>query len=116
MPSTAGIIRWPSSEAWDSFMNVMLLVALLAITAVPVYAQEQRLNTERLKADAQNVFKTISGDKFKIQTYCKIADFSQQLDGATRKKDTKNVEELAQSIEKLESKLGPEYPLLLDRL
>jgi hypothetical protein len=46
----------------------------------------------------------------------KIADLSQQLDRASRKKDTKKVEELAQSIDELESKLDPEYPLLLDRL
>lgn len=50
------------------------------------------------------------------QTYCKIADLSQQLDRASREKDTKKVEELAQSIDELESKLDPEYPLLLDRL
>ena len=97
-------------------MNVVLVVAILAISAVPVYAQEQRANAEKLKADAQNVFKIISGDKLKIQTYCKIADLSQQLDRASRKKDTKKVEELAQSIDELETKLGPEYPLLLDRL
>jgi hypothetical protein len=97
-------------------MNLMLMVAILAISAVPVFAQEQRPNTEKLKADAQNVFKVISGDKLKIQTYCKIADLSQQLDRASRKKDTKKVEELAQSIDELESKLVPEYPLLLDRL
>jgi hypothetical protein len=81
-----------------------------------VYAQEPRPNTEKPKADAQNVFKIISGNKLKIQTYCKIADLSQQLDRASRKKDTKKVEELAQSIDELESKLDPEYPLLLDRL
>jgi hypothetical protein len=97
-------------------MNVMLMVAILAISAVPVYAQEQRPNMEKLKADAQNVFKIISGDKLKIQTYCKIADLSQQLDRANQKKDTKKVEKLAQSIDELESKLDPEYPLLLDRL
>jgi hypothetical protein len=86
------------------------------ISAVPVYAQEQPPNTEKLKADAQNVFKTISADKLKVRTYCKIADLSQQLDRASRKKDTKKVEEVAQSIGELETKLGPEYPLLLDRL
>jgi hypothetical protein len=97
-------------------MKLMLIVATLVISAVPVYAQEPRPNTEKPKADAQNVFKIISGNKLKIQTYCKIADLSQQLDRASRKKDTKKVEELAQSIDELESKLDPEYPLLLDRL
>jgi hypothetical protein len=97
-------------------MNLMLIVAILSISAVPVYAQEQRPNMEKLRADAQNVFKTISGDKLKIQTYCKSADLSQQLDRASQKKDTKKVEKLAESIDELESKLDPEYPLLLDRL
>jgi hypothetical protein len=96
-------------------MYVMLIVAIL-VSAVPAYAEEQRPSTEKLKADAQNVFKIISGDKLKIQIYCKIADLSQQVDRAGRKKDTKKVEELAQHIEELETKLDPEYPLLLDRL
>jgi hypothetical protein len=103
-------------QSLASFMNLMLIVAILTISAVHVYAQEQRPNTEKLKADAQNVFRIISGDKLKIQTYCKIADLSQQLDHGSQKKDTKKVEALAQSIEELESKLDPEYPLSLDRL
>jgi DNA repair ATPase RecN len=97
-------------------MNLMLIVAILAISAVPVYAHEQPPNVEKLKTDAQNVFKIISGDKLKIQTYCKIADLSEQLAQASRKQETKKVEELAQNIDKLESKLGPEYPALLDGL
>lgn len=46
-------------------MSLMLIVAILAISAVPVYAQEQRPNVEKLKKDAQNVFKIISADKLK---------------------------------------------------
>jgi hypothetical protein len=99
-----------------SFMNLMLGVAILTVFPVPVYAQEQRPNVEKLKADAQNVFKIISGDKLKIRTYCEIADLSVQLAQATRKKDSKKVEKLAQNIGELESKLGPEYPALLDGL
>ena len=97
-------------------MSLRLVVAILAISAVPIYAQEQRPNVEKLKADAQNVFKIISGDKLKITTYCDIADLSVQLAQATRKKETKKVEKLAQNIDELESKLGPEYPALLDGL
>ena len=44
-------------------MNLMLIVAILAISAVSLYAQEQWPNTEKLKADAQNVFKNISGGR-----------------------------------------------------
>jgi hypothetical protein len=97
-------------------MTLLLIVAIIAISVVPAYAKEQPPNVEKLKADAQNVFKIISGDKLKIQTYCKIADLSQQLDRASQKKDTKKVEKLALRIDELESKLDPEYPLLLDRL
>lgn len=97
-------------------MNLILLVAILTVSTVPVYAQEQRPNVEKLKADAQNVFKIVSGDKLKIRTYCEIADLSVQLAQASRKQDTKKVEKLAQNIDELESKLGPEYPALLDGL
>lgn len=74
-------------------MSLVLVVAILTISVVPVYAQEQRPNVEKLKADAQNVFEIISGDKLKIRTYCDIADLSVQLAQATRKKETKKVEE-----------------------
>ena len=47
---------------------------------------------EKLKTDAQDVFKIISGDKLKIQTYCEIADLSVQLAQASRKQNTKKVE------------------------
>jgi hypothetical protein len=109
-------VCWPASEVWGSLINLMLIVAILAISALPVYAREKQSNTEKLKADAQNVFEIISGDKLKIQTYCEIADISEQLDQASRERDTKKVEELSQKINELESKLGPEYPALLDGL
>jgi hypothetical protein len=92
------------------------VVAILVVSAVPVYAEAQQPSAVQLKADAQNVFKIIRGDKLKIRTYCKIADFSEQLAQASRKHDTKKVKELAQNIDELESKLGPEYPALLDGL
>ena len=93
-----------------------LVVAILVVSAVPVYAEAQQPSAVQLKADAQNVFKIISGDKLKIRTYCKIADLSEQLAQASRKHDTKKVNELAQNIDELESKLGPEYAALLDSL
>jgi hypothetical protein len=114
--ATAGDSSSSQTKDWGSFMNLVLVVAILTISVVPVYAQEQRPNMEKLKADAQNVFQIISGDKLKIRTYCDIADLSVQLAQATRKKETKKVEELAQNIDELESKLGPEYPELLDGL
>ena len=46
--------------------------AILAVSAMPLYAQQP--SAVHLKTDPQNVFKMISSDKRKIQTFCKIVD------------------------------------------
>jgi hypothetical protein len=61
-------------------MNRLLIVAILAISTVPLYAQGQTANTAELKTDAQNVVSIISRDKAKTQTYCEIAELSDQID------------------------------------
>ena len=96
-------------------MNKMLMVAILVISAVPLYAQDQP-NLAKLKADAENVVKIISGDKLKIQTYCEFADLSDQIDQANREQDTEKTEELSQKVDKLGRKLGPEFVGLADVL
>ena len=53
------------------FMNLMLIVAILVIAAMPVRAQAQKPSAVT-KADAQKVIKIINGDKAKIHTYCDI--------------------------------------------
>jgi len=45
-------------------MNIVLMVAILAISATPVPPQD-RPDIARLKADAENVVKIISGDEGK---------------------------------------------------
>jgi hypothetical protein len=55
-------------------MNLKLIVAILAIAAVPACAQAQQSSIARLKEDAQNVVNIISGDKAKTRTYCEMAD------------------------------------------
>ena len=77
-------------------MNLMLVVAILAISAMPVYAQGQQSSAVQLKADAQNVVKIVSGDKLKIDSYCKFADLSDQIDEAVQQQDTKKSKELSQ--------------------
>ena len=52
-------------------VKLKLIVAALVIAAVPVCAQAQP--TPLTKADAQNVFKIIGGDKAKTQTFCDMA-------------------------------------------
>jgi hypothetical protein len=95
-------------------MNLMRIVAILAIS-MPVCAQEQRSNAEKLK-DAQNAFKIISSDKLKIRTFCELADLGNQLDEADRAHDTKKAEDVSQKMDKLERKLGREYAALIDAL
>ena len=60
-------------------MNLKLIIAMLAIAAVPVCAQAQQPSGAKLKADAQNVANIITGDKAKTQTYCQIADLIYEL-------------------------------------
>jgi len=97
-------------------MNTISLVAILALFALPAYAQAQQPDTAKLKADAQNVFKMISGDKLKTQTYCQIFDLGNQLEQADRQQDAKTAGELSQKMGDLEKNLGPEYTALVDGL
>jgi hypothetical protein len=96
-----------------AFMNRLLIIAILVISTVPLYAQGQTPNTAKLKADAQNVVKIISGDKLKTQTYCEIAELSDQID---EEENPTKAEELSHKVNKLEEKLGPEYLALVGGL
>jgi mevalonate kinase len=93
----------------ETFMNVKLIVAILAIAFVSVCAQAQQPSGAKVKVDVQNVVKIISGDKAKTQTYCQIDELSDQVTQAAQKKDDKKVEELSRKIDDLEGRLGPEY-------
>jgi len=90
-----------------------LIIAILAIATAPVCAQAQQSSTAKLKADAQNVVKIISGDKGKTQTYCQITHLSDQLDETEEKE---KAEELSQKITVLAGTLGPEYVALVHSL
>jgi hypothetical protein len=96
-------------------MNMTLIVAVLAIATAPVYAQDQP-DIAKLKEDAENVVKIISGDKGKIETYCEFADLGDQIDEAKQEQDTEKAEELSQKVDELGSKLGPEFVALADAL
>jgi hypothetical protein len=100
----------------ETFMNLKLTVAILAVAAVPVCAQAQQPSGAKVKADAQNVLKIISGDKAKTQTYCQLDELSDQVTQAVQKKDKKKAEELSRKMEELEGRLGPEYVALAREL
>jgi hypothetical protein len=98
-------------------MNLKLIVATLAIAAVPVCAQAQKPSAAKVtKADVQKVVKIISGDKAKTQTYCDIGKLNAQIEEANEKKDTKKADALAEQVDALGKKLGPEYAALMDGL
>ena len=81
----------------DVVATTATVVAVLAISAMPLYAQQP--STVQLNADAQNLFKIISTDDRKIQIFCKIADLGNQLDQADQVHDTKKVEEVSRKLD-----------------
>jgi uncharacterized protein YpiB (UPF0302 family) len=90
-------------------MNRPLMVGILVISTVPLYAQVQQPDAAKLKADADKVVSTISGDKAKTQTYCQMTNLGEQIDQAIQEKDRNKLEALAQKVNELEKQLGPEY-------
>ena len=80
----------------DAVATAATVVAILAVSAMPLYAQ-QPSTAVQLNADAQNLFKIISSDKRKIQIFCKIADLGNQLDQADLVHDTRKLRRCPES-------------------
>ena len=94
-------------------MNRKFIVAILLAAALPAFAQTQNPSAAKVtKADAQKVFKIISGNKTKSQTYCNIVKLLSQITEGSEQ----NTDELYQKIEELVPKLGREYVALMDAL
>jgi len=87
-------------------MSRTLTAALLLTFTAPAYAQDQQLDAAKLRTAAQKVVSIISRDKLKTQTYCQILELSDQID---QDENPANTDELAQKIDNLEGKLGPEF-------
>jgi cell division protein FtsL len=85
-------------------MNRILTAVFLLLIAMPIYARAQ--DATKLKANAQKIVSLISHDKLKTQTYCEIADLSDQID---QQESPAKADDLAQKIDSLEVKLGPEF-------
>ena len=94
-------------------MNKLLIVAILAISTAPLYAQRQQQNVAKLKEDALNAVGIIGADRGKRQSYCEIVDLlGRQLGRADEEKNKKKTKALAQRIDQLQKKLGPEFVVL----
>ena len=98
------------------FMNRLLIIAILIISATPLFAQGQLPDIAKLKADAQKVASIIKGDKAKTQTYCQVLDLSDELDQINQHQDPKKAEDLAQKIDDLQKNLTPNISRCSKRL
>ena len=96
-------------------MNPKLIIAILVIAAVPLGFFSLRTH-QVTKAEAQKVFKIISGDKAKTQSYCDMTKLDEQIKQAKEKRDSKTVNKLSQKLDLLEERLGPKYVALMDGL
>ena len=85
--------------------NALLIVAILAISTSPLYAQRQRQNVDKLKADARNTIGIIGGDKAKTQTYCQIIAVERQFIQAVSEKDQKKAGALGLQIDQFRKQL-----------
>jgi hypothetical protein len=124
------LISFKKTQKRGVCMNFKLMVAALAIGAVPVCAQAQAPNPPKpskpakaapaapvtTAAAAQKVVKTISGDKAKTQTYCDIGKLDSQIEDAEQKQDLNKIDDLNKKMDELATKLGPEYVALMNRL
>jgi hypothetical protein len=94
-------------------MTPKLIVAVLAITAIPVCAQAQDASAP--VAAAQRVVKIISSDP-SIAIYCDIGKLGEQIEDANEKKDRKAADLLTLKMRELEKQLDPEYVSLIGGL
>ena len=83
-------------------LNGLLIVAILAISTVPLYRQVQQQNVAKLKSEARNLVGVIGNDKAKIQTHCQIVDLTEQLDQAVQEKDSQKAKALVKKIAEFE--------------
>jgi hypothetical protein len=102
-------------------MNLKLIFAVAALTAMPTAASAQASGGAKggpaapkaTVADAQKVAQIISGDQAKLAAYCSMAKLGDQADEAEQKKDSKKIQDLDKQMEALSQKVGPEYAKLM---
>jgi hypothetical protein len=103
-----GAIDWRSTHMSANHIGLIGLgvVAILAISAALTYAKAQQASVDKLKSEARDFVKIVSGDKLKSQTYCEIVGLNDQID---QEEDPIEVQELSQKRDQLEEKLGGKY-------
>src|SRR6516164_4452311 len=97
-------------------MKRLLIIALLAVSMVPLYAHARQPDMVKLKADAQKVVSIIGSDKAKSQTFCQMSDLNGQIGEANKEQNSKKADALSRKVNELEKKLGREYAALANTL
>src|SRR5262245_3468202 len=100
---------------WHNAHLTVLLTTFVIATAPCVQAQTPA-PSKVTKADAQKVFKIISGDKAKTRVYCQMARLGHQIEQANEAGDSRKFDALFNRMYELGKKLGPEYAALVDGL
>src|SRR5262249_689749 len=96
-------------------MNLKPIATILLLGAMSVCTQAQQSTPAKpTKDDAQKVFKAISSDKAKLQTFCDIAKLGDEMEKANEKRDSEKFDELSLKEDELVKKLGAEYATLMD--
>jgi hypothetical protein len=78
--------------------------------------QQQQAAPKPTEAQVQKVVATISADKTKMDSYCKLAKLQQQMSTLDEKKDAKKMQALAQQADGEAQKLGPDFEKMMDGL
>ena len=73
-------------------MHLKAIATILTLGAMSVCAQAQQLTPAKpTREDAQKIFKAISGDKAKLQTFCDIAKLGDEMEKANEKRDFQEI-------------------------
>ena len=89
----------------DAKVSAVILVTAFGASA----ALAQGPSAEKLKVDAQEVVKIITGDSAKAQAYCETVKLGDQMDQAEQNNDSNQMEDLSKKMDELNEKLGPEF-------
>jgi hypothetical protein len=110
-------------------MKFSLAIAATLLAAAPAFAQapggppskmapppQQQAAPKPTEAQVQKVVQTISADKAKMDSYCKLAKIQQQMGALDEKKDAKKLQALGQQADTEAQKLGADFEKMMDGL
>jgi len=113
-------------------MKLRLAIAATLLAVTPVLAQpappaggpqkmgpppaQQQKAPKPTEAQVQKVVQTISADKAKMDSYCKLSKLQQQMGSLDEKKDAKKLEALGTQADAEAQKLGADFEKMMDGL